>query len=104
MKLDIKVPSVGESISSADIDSWEKSSGEWVKKGEVLVVLETDKASMEIPAEKDGLLSIVKDKGEVNVGEVIGYIDSQSTDSTNSSTKTDDRLEIQQIAEKASLS
>ena len=80
MKLEIKVPSVGESVSSADIESWEKQSGDQVKKGDILVVLETDKASMEVPAEQDGILNIVKNKGEtVTVGEVIGFIDAHSS-------------------------
>lgn len=79
MKLEIKVPSVGESVTEADIETWEKQSGDQVKKGDVLVILETDKASMEIPAEKDGILNIVKNKGEkVVVGEVIGFIETFS--------------------------
>ena len=80
MKLAIKVPSVGESVNSADIDSWEKQSGDPVKKGDILVILETDKASMELPAEQEGILSIVKNKGEkVQVGEVIGFIETSSS-------------------------
>ena len=90
MKFEIKVPSVGESVTSADIESWEKQSGDLVKKGEILAILETDKASMEIPAENDGILSIVKNKGEkVSVGEVIGFIEAFSSDSKVDSKKTD---------------
>ena len=82
MKLEIKVPSVGESVTEADIENWEKQSGDQVKKGDILVILETDKASMEVPAEKDGILSIVKNKGEkVTVGEVIAFIDTSSSQS-----------------------
>ena len=76
MKLEIKVPSVGESVSSADIESWERRSGDQVKKGDILVILGTDKASMEIPAEQDGTLHIKKQEGEtVTIGEVIGFIE-----------------------------
>lgn len=76
MKLEIKVPSVGESVTEGDIASWEKQSGDFVQQGEVLAVLETDKASLDIPAEKSGVLSIVRQKGvKVLVGEVIGFID-----------------------------
>lgn len=82
MKFEIKVPSVGESVNSADIETWEKQSGDTVKKGETLVILETDKASMEIPAEQNGVLNIIKKKGEtVSVGEVIGLIDADSSQS-----------------------
>ena len=76
MKIEVKVPAVGESVNSADIESWEKQSGDFVKKGDILVILETDKASMEVPAEQEGQLSIVKHKGEtVSVAEVIAFID-----------------------------
>ena len=76
MKIEVKVPSVGESINTAEIEAWEKQSGDFVKKGDVLVILETDKASMEVPAEQEGRLAILKDKGEtVSVDEVIAHID-----------------------------
>ena len=76
MKIEVKVPSVGESVSTADIESWEKQPGDLVQKGEILVILETDKASMEIPAEQKGQLEILKQKGEqVSVGEVIALIE-----------------------------
>lgn len=74
MKREIKVPSVGESIQTGEIGTWEKPNGSFVKKGDVLVILETDKASMEIPAEQDGQLEIVKQNGEVQVDEVIAFI------------------------------
>lgn len=55
MKIEIKVPSVGESITEATIGSWTKKSGESVKKNEVILSLETDKASVEVIAEQDGV-------------------------------------------------
>lgn len=90
MKQEIKVPSVGESVSEAEIESWEKQDGDTVNKGDILVILETDKASMEIPATTGGKLSIVKQKGEtVTVGEVIAHIDSSVKPSaTSPSAKT----------------
>ncbi len=75
MKIDIIVPAAGESVTEADIASWSKSSGDFVEMDDVLLELETDKASMELNAETSGELTIVKDEGEtVQVGEVIGYI------------------------------
>ncbi len=75
MKVDIIVPAAGESVTEADIASWSKSDGEFVAMDDVLLELETDKASMELNAEASGVLSIVKDEGEtVQVGDVIGYI------------------------------
>ena len=76
MKFEIKVPSVGESVSSAMIGAWQKSSGDYVDKNEILVLLETDKASVEVPSESAGELEILKKDGtEVKIGEVIGRID-----------------------------
>ena len=114
MKLEIKVPSVGESVNSADIESWERQSGDQVKKGDILVILETDKASMEVPAEQDGTLNIVKNKGEkVTVGEVIGFIDTSSSGiqvsesiSKESPSYNEDKKEgsVQKSSRKAGLS
>ncbi|ASD63087.1 2-oxoglutarate dehydrogenase complex dihydrolipoyllysine-residue succinyltransferase [Bdellovibrio bacteriovorus] len=58
MKQEIKVPAVGESITEATIGSWTKKSGDFVKRNEVLMLLETDKASVEVVAENDGVLTI----------------------------------------------
>ena len=85
MRLEIKVPSVGESISSAEISEWLKKSGDFVKKGEILVVLETDKASMDLPAEQSGQLEILKDSGEVLVDENIGFIEIKTVESSGDS-------------------
>ena len=51
MKVDVKVPAVGESVSEATIGSWTKKSGEFVKRNEVVLLLETDKASVEVIAD-----------------------------------------------------
>ena len=76
MGIEIKVPTVGESITSGRISVWHKKSGEIVKSGEPLFTLETDKVSTEITAEKGGLLTIVKAEGEeVKIGEIVGSID-----------------------------
>ena len=75
MKVDIIVPAAGESVTEADIASWSKETGDFVEMDDVLLELETDKASMELNAETSGELTIVKEEGEtVQVGEVIGFI------------------------------
>lgn len=79
MKIEIKVPSVGESITEATIGSWTKKSGESVKKNEVILSLETDKASVEVIAEQDGVLNTQADAGQVvKIGSVVGFIDSEA--------------------------
>ena len=76
MKLDVKVPAVGESITEAVIGSWTKKSGEFVKMNEVIMLLETDKASVEVVAEKDGVLTINAQAGDtVKIGANVGSID-----------------------------
>ena len=76
MSIEVKIPAVGESISSGIISVWHKKSGEFVKAGEPLFTLETDKVSTEITAEKDGVLTAHVPEGqEVKIGEIVAGID-----------------------------
>jgi 2-oxoglutarate dehydrogenase E2 component (dihydrolipoamide succinyltransferase) len=76
MSLEVKVPAAGESITSANVARWHKQNGETVRKGEVLVTLETDKVSNELEAPADGILRIVVGEGEeVAIGTVIAKLD-----------------------------
>lgn len=76
MKLEVKVPAVGESITEAVIGSWTKKSGEFVKMNDVIMLLDTDKASVEVVAEKDGVLTINAQAGDtVKIGATVGSID-----------------------------
>lgn len=72
----VLAPQVGESIKEVRILSWKKSSGDLVRSGEVLLEIETDKASVEVAAPFSGKLEITKAAEEtVPVGSVIGKID-----------------------------
>lgn len=76
MAIEVKIPSVGESITSGVVSVWHKKSGEFVNEGEPIFTLETDKVSTEIVAEKDGLLETKVPEGqEVKIGEVVATID-----------------------------
>ena len=76
MSVQVKIPAVGESISSGVVSVWHKKSGEQVKKGEPLFTLETDKVSTEIVAETDGVLRTKAAEGqEVKIGEVVAEIE-----------------------------
>lgn len=76
MKHNVVAPTVGESISEVRILSWRKKEGEAVKPGEVILEIESDKASVEVAAETNGALHILQTAGAtVKVGEVIGEID-----------------------------
>jgi len=76
MSIEIKVPEMGESVTEATISAWTKKEGETVSVDEVLVILETDKVTVEIPAPVSGTLgSIQKGPGSiVKVREVVGSI------------------------------
>ena len=81
MSIEVKVPAVGESISSGIVSVWHKKSGDQVKAGDPLFTLETDKVSTEIVAEKDGVLqTLVAEGAEVKIGEVVAEIQEGSGD------------------------
>ena len=76
MAIEVRIPAVGESITSGVVSVWHKKSGEFVNEGEPLFTLETDKVSTEIVAEKGGLLETkVLEGQEVKIGEVVATID-----------------------------
>jgi 2-oxoglutarate dehydrogenase E2 component (dihydrolipoamide succinyltransferase) len=76
MSIEVKIPAVGESISSGVIAAWHKKDGDYVKANEALLTLETDKVSTEIAADASGRLSIqAKEGDEVKIGAVVATID-----------------------------
>ncbi len=73
--IDVKVPSAGESIASANVARWHKSDGAHVAKGEALVTLDTDKVSSDLDAPESGTLKILVPEGEeVAIGTVVARI------------------------------
>jgi 2-oxoglutarate dehydrogenase E2 component (dihydrolipoamide succinyltransferase) len=76
MSLEVKIPAVGESITSGVLSVWHKQTGDIVSEGEALFTLETDKISTEIPAVGAGKLQIQVDAGqEVKIGQVVALLD-----------------------------
>jgi 2-oxoglutarate dehydrogenase E2 component (dihydrolipoamide succinyltransferase) len=76
MAIEVKIPAVGESITSGVVSVWHKKSGEFVNEGDALFTLETDKVSTEVVAEKAGLLETKVPEGqEVKIGEIVATID-----------------------------
>ncbi len=76
MAIEVKIPAVGESITSGVVSVWHKKSGDFVNEGDALFTLETDKVSTEIVAEKAGVLETKADEGqEVKIGEIVATID-----------------------------
>jgi 2-oxoglutarate dehydrogenase E2 component (dihydrolipoamide succinyltransferase) len=82
MAIEMKVPSVGESVSEVTIASWTKKEGDLVKMDEIICELESDKATFELPAEADGILRIVAPEGTtLPIGALICKIESQNEQS-----------------------
>ncbi len=78
--IEIKVPTVGESINEVTLLKWTKKDGEWVDRDEVIAELESEKATFEVNAEKAGILTIVGKEGDtLNIGDVLAKIDETAT-------------------------
>jgi len=76
VSVEVKIPAVGESITSGIVSVWHKKSGDFVNAGDALFTLETDKVSTEIAAETAGVLDTIVPEGqEVKIGEVVATID-----------------------------
>ena len=77
MQIELKVPAVGESITEVEIGQWLKNEGDAVSMNDNLVVIESEKTTLELPAPAAGALKkILKRKGEIaKVGEVIGFLE-----------------------------
>src|SRR5690606_22661536 len=77
MTIELKVPPVGESITEVQIGEWLKSEGDSVQRDEVVVKIETDKVTVDLPAPTNGTISrIVVNQGQAAaVGDVIGYLE-----------------------------
>src|SRR5215204_7656142 len=74
--IDIKVPTVGESINEVTLIKWLKGDGEYVDRDEVIAELESEKATFEVNAEKAGVLKTVGKEGDtLNIGDVLAKID-----------------------------
>lgn len=96
MILEMKVPSPGESISEVEIASWHIKNGDYVTKNQVVASVDSDKATLEIPAEESGIITLKASEGEsVKVGQVICLIDT-STENKTSENQPKKQVEIKQ--------
>lgn len=79
MALDIKVPTVGESINEVTLVKWLKQDGEWADRDEVIAELESEKATFEINAEQAGAVKQVAKEGDtLAIGDTVGSIDTDA--------------------------
>src|SRR5512133_3831285 len=102
MSVQVKIPAVGESISSGVVSVWHKKSGEQVRKGDPLFTLETDKVSTEIVAEADGVLKTKANEGqEVKIGEVVAEIEESSAGAAAAPVKKEKPSSVAAVADRS---
>ncbi|MFO0264142.1 MAG: biotin/lipoyl-containing protein, partial [Planctomycetota bacterium] len=84
--IEIKVPPFGESIQEVQVSTWLKQEGDWVRKDEDLVELESEKATQAFPAPADGVLVSIKSAtgSYAKVGDVIAILDPSGKPSAGS--------------------
>lgn len=77
--LEMKVPSPGESISEVEIAEWLVQTGDWVEKDQAIAEVDSDKATLELPAEESGIITLKAEEGDtVAVGAVVCLIDTDA--------------------------
>ncbi|MEO6188066.1 MAG: 2-oxoglutarate dehydrogenase complex dihydrolipoyllysine-residue succinyltransferase [Ginsengibacter sp.] len=95
MPIEIKVPSIGESISEVSLTKWIKNDGDWVDRDEVIAELESEKATFEINAEQAGILhTVAKENDTLEIGNIVATIDDKAEKPV--SAKKDQKVEKQE--------
>src|SRR5258706_15677950 len=95
--IEIKVPTVGESISEVTLLKWTKKDGEYVERDEVIAELESEKATFEVNAEKAGALKIAAQEGDtLKIGDLLATIDETASKNDGSPSATEDLPKEQQ--------
>jgi len=108
MALEMKVPSPGESITEVEIAEWLVEDGDWVEKDQAIAEVDSDKATLELPAEASGIITLKAEEGDaVAVGAVVCLIDTEaerpegSTQSSDSNTVIEKKVETETVAVKS---
>ena len=79
MSLEMKVPSPGESITEVEIAQWLVEDGDYVEKDQAIAEIDSDKATLELPAEEAGIITLKAEEGDVvDVGGVVCLIDTSA--------------------------
>jgi len=83
--IDIKVPTVGESISEVTLLKWTKNDGDYVERDEVIAELESEKATFEVNAEKAGVIKLedIKEGDSIKIGDKLASIDDKASKPSN---------------------
>ena len=104
MVLEMKVPSPGESITEVEIATWLVSDGDYVEKDQIIAELDSDKATLELPAEDGGIITLKAEEGDsVDVGQVVCLIDTSNSKEGKtkkpSETESKDEIVLSKIKE-----
>src|SRR5699024_8199945 len=94
MVLEMKVPSPGESITEVEIAEWLVEDGDYVEKDQAIAEVDSDKATLELPAEGSGIITLKAEEGDaVGVGEVVCLIDTSAAKPEGESAKEEKAVE-----------
>jgi Pyruvate/2-oxoglutarate dehydrogenase complex, dihydrolipoamide acyltransferase (E2) component, and related enzymes len=101
--LEMKVPSPGESISEVEIAAWLVADGDYVEKDQAVAEVDSDKATLELPAEESGIITLKAAEGDVvKVGQVVCLIDTSAAKPAgfSSSKSKEDEILLRQLVKK----
>ncbi|WP_421810802.1 2-oxoglutarate dehydrogenase complex dihydrolipoyllysine-residue succinyltransferase [Flagellimonas sp.] len=102
MVLEMKVPSPGESITEVEIAEWLVEDGDYVEKDQAIAEVDSDKATLELPAEESGIITLKAEVGDaVAVGEVVCLIDTSAEKPEGSAPKAEAKEESKKEEPKA---
>ena len=92
----MQIPSPGESISEVEIAQWLVSDGDYVKKDQIIAEIDSDKATLELPAEQSGIIKLKANEGDVvEVGQVVCNIDTSVKEEPKKS--SDEKIKVSEI-------
>ena len=104
MLLEMKVPSPGESISEVEIIEWLVADGDYVQKDQSIAEIDSDKATLELPAEESGVIKILSEEGvTVSVGDVVCIIDTSVKNKNKDNIVSEEKKDLTATTENISI-
>ncbi len=104
MILEMKVPSPGESIKEVEIATWLVKDGDYVEKDQAIAEVDSDKATLELPAEASGIITLKAEEGDaVAVGAVVCHIDTDGVKPSGDAPAADKAAETAKVEEKVEV-
>ena len=104
MLLEMKVPSPGESISEVEIIEWLVADGDYVQKDQSIAEIDSDKATLELPAEESGVIKILSEEGvTVSVGDVVCIIDTSVKNKNKDNIVSEEKKDLTATLENISI-